>query len=51
MVSVFAETPAEGRVFHCADAFATLVIVNMQVRVDLCFDCTAVTILAVGVFE
>ncbi|WIA38284.1 hypothetical protein OEZ86_001624 [Tetradesmus obliquus] len=30
MISVFGETPADGNVFHCADAFATLVVTDLQ---------------------
>jgi acyl-CoA hydrolase len=30
MISVFGETPSTGRVFHCADAFATIVVVDAQ---------------------
>eukprot|EP00775_Hariotina_reticulata_P000986 gene986-1313_t len=32
MISVFGEKPHEGRVFHCADAFATVVVVDQQGR-------------------
>jgi len=31
-VSVFAESPREGRVFHCADAFVTVVVVDGRGR-------------------
>jgi acyl-CoA hydrolase len=37
MISVFGEKPHEGRVFHCADAFATVVVVDQQVRSTRCF--------------
>lgn len=36
MISVFGESPAEGVVFHCADAFATLVMVGPEGRPRTC---------------
>ncbi len=36
MISVFGENPAEGVVFHCADAFATLAMVGPEGMPRMC---------------